>query len=264
MSQNHRQSRLSVHPRIGPRDSIFAGSSDLYRSDTHTVFSPNLRECVLAMEDCCDEAYEAQQLLRNGTFDLPRMTTILENQRVFLLIDESTVRKYKTDLRDEIEPQINELITRAEKGLKGLLKKEGLLHAKVEAAQSRPASQLGTGAASNKLESRRLQLLVKQRQRLEEELKQLESEVLTLAGVPCLRFNRLTKLHSRNLNTNDSEAILDCPLYWYLFFLLPLYLLSPYIILFVDECRSVLVSPFSPRLPICGSEVLQFDGSAEM
>lgn len=48
-----------------------------------------------------------------------------------MLIDESTVRKYKTDLRDEIEPQINELITRAEKGLKGLLKKESLLHAKV-------------------------------------------------------------------------------------------------------------------------------------
>ncbi len=51
--------------------------------------------------------------------------------QVFLLIDESTVRKYKADLTDEIEPQINELLSRAEKGLQLLLKKEGVLQAKV-------------------------------------------------------------------------------------------------------------------------------------
>lgn len=28
------------------------------------------------------QAHEAQQLLRNGTFDLPRMSKVLENQRV--------------------------------------------------------------------------------------------------------------------------------------------------------------------------------------
>ncbi|TFY74873.1 hypothetical protein EWM64_g9139, partial [Hericium alpestre] len=152
--------------------------------DVQTVFSPNLRECVLAMEDCCEEAYEAQQLLRNGTFDLPRMTRILDSQRVFLLVNEGTVRKYKADLSEEIEPQITELVSRAEKGLKALLKKESVLQTKVEAVQSRPPSRPATGAtATNKLESRRLQLLVKQRERLEEELRQLESEVLALVGL---------------------------------------------------------------------------------
>jgi hypothetical protein len=50
---------------------------------------------------------------------------------VFLLVDESTVKKYKADLSDEIEPQITELISRAEKGLEALQKKRLLLQTKV-------------------------------------------------------------------------------------------------------------------------------------
>jgi len=75
------------------------------------------------------------------------MTKVLANQKVpflspfivssahcvqvFLLIDESTVRRYKADLADEIEPQINELIERAEKGLKALSRKQALIQSKV-------------------------------------------------------------------------------------------------------------------------------------
>ncbi|OSX59327.1 hypothetical protein POSPLADRAFT_1150991 [Postia placenta MAD-698-R-SB12] len=125
VDKSHRVSRLSVHPRYRPRESVFVGGSELYRGDSHAVCSPYLRECVLAMEDCCEEAHEAQQILRQGTYDLPRMA------KVFLLIDEATVRRYKADLTDEIEPQINELISRAEKGLRILLKKESTLKAKV-------------------------------------------------------------------------------------------------------------------------------------
>lgn len=51
--------------------------------------------------------------------------------QVFLLIDEATIRKYKADLTDEIEPQINELLSRADKGLKVLQKREGALRTKV-------------------------------------------------------------------------------------------------------------------------------------
>jgi len=112
---------------------------------------------------------------------------------VFLLVNEDTVRKYKTDLADEIEPAINELIERAEQGLKALEKKASalqtkvlcihvlyflsvLMHDKVESARSRP-----TGATTaQKLEARRLQMLTKQRERLEEEVKALEVEVEAL------------------------------------------------------------------------------------
>ncbi|KAH7912951.1 Spc19-domain-containing protein [Hygrophoropsis aurantiaca] len=188
-------SRLSTLSR--PRESVFAGGPEHYRGDANAICPPNLRECVLAMEDCCTEAHEAQQLLRNGTFDLPRMNKVLDNQKVFLLIDESTVRKYKADLTDEIEPQINELIERAEKGLKSLSLKENLVQnkvriemrlldlpaelLKVEAAQAMQ-SRNATAPTVNKREERRLQILQKQRQRLEEDVRQLESEVLNLVS----------------------------------------------------------------------------------
>ena len=123
---------------------------------------------------------------------------------MFLLIDEGTVRQYKADLTDEIEPQINELLERAEKGAKALCRKESLIQTKVrppdlhkysfcgrilsiqvqaaQAAQSRPARAPTGTSASNKLEARRLQMLAKQRERLEEELEALESEVEQLVS----------------------------------------------------------------------------------
>jgi len=51
--------------------------------------------------------------------------------QVFLLVDEDTVEKYKADLSDEIEPQITELISRAEKGTKALQKTQLALQTKV-------------------------------------------------------------------------------------------------------------------------------------
>ena len=50
---------------------------------------------------------------------------------MFLLVDEGTVRKYKADLTDEIEPQIRELLSRAEKGLRLLVKRENMLRTRV-------------------------------------------------------------------------------------------------------------------------------------
>jgi hypothetical protein len=76
------------------------------------------------------------------------MTHVLDNQRVwnhalqsafmlkisfqvFLLVDEGTVEKYKADLSDEVEPQITELLTRAEKGMKALQRTQLGLQTKV-------------------------------------------------------------------------------------------------------------------------------------
>lgn len=50
---------------------------------------------------------------------------------MFLLVNEDTVKKYKIDLADEVEPTINELMGRAEQGLAALEKKEALLKTKV-------------------------------------------------------------------------------------------------------------------------------------
>ncbi|KAF8635018.1 hypothetical protein AX15_000599 [Amanita polypyramis BW_CC] len=113
------------------RESVFGAGPEAYRGEMQAICPPSLAECVSALEDCCEEAHEAQQLLRNGTRDLPRLTIVLENQRVFLLVGEDTIKKYKADLADEVEPQIAELLKRAEQGLEALVKKEALLQAKV-------------------------------------------------------------------------------------------------------------------------------------
>jgi len=110
---------------------VFAGGLEQYKGDVYSVCPPSLEECVMAMEDCCEEAYEAQKLLRAGTKDLQRMKRVLESQRVFLLVNESTIHRYKLELIDEIEPAINELVERAEQGLMTLQKKEAALRTKV-------------------------------------------------------------------------------------------------------------------------------------
>ncbi len=48
-----------------------------------------------------------------------------------MFVNESTVRKYKADLTEEIEPQIQELIERAKRGAKTLEKRRHTLKAKV-------------------------------------------------------------------------------------------------------------------------------------
>jgi Spc19 len=49
----------------------------------------------------------------------------------YILVNERTVREYKADITEAIEPQIKELIERAEKGLKLLERRESSLQAKV-------------------------------------------------------------------------------------------------------------------------------------
>lgn len=46
-------SRLS---RVNPRESVFGAGPELYRREIQTICPPNLAECVMALEDCCEEA----------------------------------------------------------------------------------------------------------------------------------------------------------------------------------------------------------------
>jgi hypothetical protein len=47
-------SRLS-RANVKARESIFAGGPEQYIGDTLARCPPDLEECVLAMEDCCEE-----------------------------------------------------------------------------------------------------------------------------------------------------------------------------------------------------------------
>ncbi|KAJ7188595.1 Spc19-domain-containing protein [Mycena filopes] len=169
-------SRLS-RANFKGRESVFAGGADLYRGDIQAICPPSLEDCVAIMEDCCERACDAQTLLRTGTSDLRRMSHVIQSQRVFLLVGSETVRKYKAELTDEIEPAINELIELAEQGLKSMQKKEAVLQTKVDTAQSRTARPTVGAPASQKAEARRLLLLTKQREALEMQVQALEAEV---------------------------------------------------------------------------------------
>ena len=93
--------------------------------------SMDLIGSVNALDEVCAEVFESQQLLRYGTYELPRTAKIVANQRVFLFVKESTIRQYKSDLSEEIEPQIVELLDRAKNGLRVLERRQKALQSKV-------------------------------------------------------------------------------------------------------------------------------------
>ncbi|KAF8645512.1 hypothetical protein AX16_007796 [Volvariella volvacea WC 439] len=164
----------ALKPSLKSRESVFNMGPD--RGEVQVQCPPHLEECITAMEDCCEEVWAAQTLLRRGTRDFPRMTTVLQSQRVYLLVNEATVKRYQADLAEEIEPSIEELIERAESGLKELNKKAHQLQKKVEVAELRPVP-VGTSMASQKAEAKRLQIMKKTRERLEAEVRSLEAHV---------------------------------------------------------------------------------------
>ena len=55
-------SRLS-HANVKARESIFFGGPEQYIGDTPARCPPDLEECVLAMEDCCEEVLFPKFLL---------------------------------------------------------------------------------------------------------------------------------------------------------------------------------------------------------
>ena len=119
---------------------------------------------------------------------------------------EGTVRKYQADLTDEIEPQIRELLARAEKGLNNLHRRESVLQAKAEAMKQAKQSSRATVSTTglNKSDARRIQMLARQRERLEEELEALQEEVDSLVRV-ILIYQRvwLTQYHTGIICTQE-------------------------------------------------------------
>ncbi|KAH6914614.1 Spc19-domain-containing protein [Coprinopsis sp. MPI-PUGE-AT-0042] len=171
-------SRLSRAPLKG-RESVFHSGPEHYLGDTQAMCPPSLEECVMAMEDCCEETFEAQHLLRNGTKDFPRMSKVIQSERVFLLVTEGLVKKHQRGLADEMETTVSELITRAEQGLAALQKKEANLQSKLDsgAVTTKPAGGMNT---AQKSEARKVKLLTVQRESLEKQVQALEEEVMLL------------------------------------------------------------------------------------
>jgi len=180
-------SRLSVRPGSGIRKSTVHD----FAEEDNSSYTSNLGDCVLALTDCYKQASQARDVLRTGSSDLSRIQKILDHEKLYILVGERTVREYKADITEVIEPQIKELIERAEKGLKILERREASLQAKVDTVTARPVSRTAVVTSGmSKLDARRMQMLVNQRQKLEEELLALEADVLGLEKKPLSKIRR--------------------------------------------------------------------------
>ncbi len=69
--------------------------------------------------------------LDQGISDFPRLTQVLQNTRHFELLPESQVLEAQNDLRDEIGPQRDEILSRAQAALSKLERREYALKSKV-------------------------------------------------------------------------------------------------------------------------------------
>ncbi|KZT42931.1 hypothetical protein SISSUDRAFT_1058072 [Sistotremastrum suecicum HHB10207 ss-3] len=169
-------SRPSSAASLHPRQSLWPGGQPVPRPEREEC-SPHLLACVEAVNTASQHIHHAHSSLREGVSDLPRMASVLENERLFVVVNSSLVHRYKSQLADEIEPHVHSLTSRANKALKELEREASSMQAKVSAAESSTGSKIPSTSAVAKMETRRLAALTKQRERLEKELSALQEEI---------------------------------------------------------------------------------------
>ena len=148
----------------------------------------SLAGCVASLSASCNVLQGSLSTLDQGIADFPRLIHVLQNTRHFEIIPESVVLEAQNDIRDEIAPQREELIARAQKALNQLERKEYSLKSKKELQEVRlqqkplkprmtPRTVEATAnSAENKERADRLRLLKSKKERLAYSLKRLQME----------------------------------------------------------------------------------------
>jgi DASH complex subunit SPC19 len=93
------------------------------------------------------------------------------------MVNESVIKQYARQLSEEVEPQILELLSLADRGLKDLERTRLKLQAKVESMQQQAQPSM---SATSRMEMRRLNMIASQRERLKKEADALEMEIALL------------------------------------------------------------------------------------
>ncbi|KAF8603471.1 hypothetical protein BDV93DRAFT_523258, partial [Ceratobasidium sp. AG-I] len=172
-----------------PRQSVFsAGGSVVPLNEGPASHLSYLQATVQMTARCSATLGEiADDQRTEGTHDLTRLMRVIENERLFVLIDEPQLKAARMQLEDEIEPQLNALLERSEKMIDALDAKEQSLKSRIsavklsqEAAATRAAQTAAATGASKRGDARRIQLLQGRRQRAERELEMIEAETKRL------------------------------------------------------------------------------------
>ncbi|KAB5593218.1 hypothetical protein CTheo_3300 [Ceratobasidium theobromae] len=170
-----------------PRQSVFtAGGSVVPLNEGPASHLSYLHATVQMVARCSATLGEiAEEQKTEGTHDLERLIRVIENQRLFVLIDEPQLKAARSQLEDEIGPQLNALLERAEKAIDALDAKEQSLVSRISAVKSSQAAAAAKAASaatavSKHGDARRLQLLQTRRQRAETEMEAIEEETRKL------------------------------------------------------------------------------------
>lgn len=141
-----------------------------------------LNGCVSTLAQSLSMLSSSLDALNHSTSDFPRVSTILSNIRVFELVPDSHISNAQADLAKEIEPQITQLLSRAEVELAKLERKRVALSSKADLLQVRldetqSQSQLRQKSLPTDEQRERLKYLKMKRERLEYSLSNLNLKV---------------------------------------------------------------------------------------
>ncbi|KAG9015578.1 hypothetical protein FRB94_000183 [Tulasnella sp. JGI-2019a] len=141
-----------------------------------------LQSCCTAADDALDHLDAASETLSKGTDDVDRLAKIVHSTRLYVLIDEPTLDRIKSEVSDAVVPQMEKLIEQGEKALANLEKSSTSLQKKADNLQNRltaqPAGDQHAGAPLHvRNEIRKTKLLIKQEKMLQNELDTLQNEI---------------------------------------------------------------------------------------
>ncbi|ELU38377.1 spc19 domain-containing protein [Rhizoctonia solani AG-1 IA] len=164
-----------------PRQSVFsAGGSVVPLNEGPANHLSYLHATVQMVARCSSTLGEiADEQKTEGIHDLDRMM-----RKLFVLIDEPQLKAAQNQLEDEIGPQLNTLLERAEKAIEVLDAKEQSLLSRISAIKSSQAAAVAkaSAAASKRGDARRLQILQARREKAERELDEVEAEMRKMVG----------------------------------------------------------------------------------
>ncbi|KAJ9114149.1 hypothetical protein QFC20_001665 [Naganishia adeliensis] len=151
-----------------------------------------LGKCVDATNASVHTVNACIKNLEPGVSDLPRLTKVLANEHLYLLLPDPLLQEYKTELADSLVPQINMLVERAEeviqrdeKKMKSLEERLTIIRFNKTSSDAEPSSSNGpqqsafasTSAtpafdtkALSPAQRRKMVMLKGKRERLEREL----------------------------------------------------------------------------------------------
>ncbi|GAA6027649.1 hypothetical protein JCM8097_007964 [Rhodosporidiobolus ruineniae] len=144
-----------------------------------------LSSCSAALANSCANVQSAVEILDQGTRDLPRLASIVQSRRMFDLVTEPDVVSAQRALANEMRPQIEELVRRAEGGLEGLKERERGLKAKLDKRHTSrlPDTQpISTPRTELDALEQKLAQLQQRKERLGREVELLEEQAGAAAG----------------------------------------------------------------------------------